>query len=119
MWSGTSTGGRVLYLLLYIHCIYNSEHLQFKFIFSFHSNVKELSEQFRSGFVDNALMPTFEYSDPSSVAAEDYSAWFKQYGHKVPGNLTECDLEKEMQKVNMSAVDSVESFCLCVFFFKD
>uniref|UniRef100_A0A671W6U2 Transporter n=1 Tax=Sparus aurata TaxID=8175 RepID=A0A671W6U2_SPAAU len=33
-----------------------------------------------------------------AVEVKDYTAWFKQYGNMVPGNLTECDLEKEMQK---------------------
>uniref|UniRef100_A0A671W498 Transporter n=1 Tax=Sparus aurata TaxID=8175 RepID=A0A671W498_SPAAU len=40
----------------------------------------------------------FDYSNPSAVEVKDYTAWFKQYGNMVPGNLTECDLEKEMQK---------------------
>ncbi|CAJ1080830.1 sodium-dependent neutral amino acid transporter B(0)AT2-like [Xyrichtys novacula] len=62
------------------------------------SNMKELSEQFRQGFVDQTLMPTFDYSDPSSVVLEDYNTWFKQHGLMVPGNMTECNLEKEMQK---------------------
>nr|XP_046233087.1 sodium-dependent neutral amino acid transporter B(0)AT2-like [Scatophagus argus]XP_046233088.1 sodium-dependent neutral amino acid transporter B(0)AT2-like [Scatophagus argus] len=62
------------------------------------SNMKTFSDQFHSGVVDQNLIPAFNYSDPSSVALEDYSAWFKQYGNSVPGNLTECDLEKEMQK---------------------
>ncbi|XP_008301095.1 sodium-dependent neutral amino acid transporter B(0)AT2-like [Stegastes partitus] len=61
------------------------------------SNLKELSEQFHSGYVDGSLMPEFNYSDPRSVALEGYRSWFKQYGSKVPGNLTDCDLEKEMQ----------------------
>nr|XP_046234014.1 sodium-dependent neutral amino acid transporter B(0)AT2-like [Scatophagus argus] len=61
-------------------------------------NMKTFSDQFHSGVVDQNLIPAFNYSDPSSVALEDYSAWFKQYGNSVPGNLTECDLEKEMQK---------------------
>ncbi|XP_033467650.1 sodium-dependent neutral amino acid transporter B(0)AT2-like [Epinephelus lanceolatus] len=62
------------------------------------SNIKELSEQFRSSNVEKTLMPNFDYSDPSSVALEDYRAWFNQYGSMVPGNLTDCDLEKEMQQ---------------------
>ncbi|KAM3591751.1 uncharacterized protein V6R79_006789 [Siganus canaliculatus] len=62
------------------------------------SNLQTLSDQLRSGDVDRTLIPAFNYSDPSSVAVEDYSAWFNQYGKLVPGNLTECDLEKEMQK---------------------
>lgn len=62
------------------------------------SNMKELSVHFHSGYVDQNLMPVFNYSDPESIALEDYRLWFKQYGSKVPGNLTDCDLEKEMQK---------------------
>ncbi|XP_070707487.1 sodium-dependent neutral amino acid transporter B(0)AT2-like [Pempheris klunzingeri] len=62
------------------------------------SNVKVLSEQFRSGLVDKSMMPGFDYSDPGSVALQDYRNWFTQFGKMVPGNLTECDLEKEMQK---------------------
>ncbi|XP_042363828.1 sodium-dependent neutral amino acid transporter B(0)AT2-like [Plectropomus leopardus] len=62
------------------------------------SNMKELSAQFRSSNVDVKLMPSFDYSDPGSVALEDYRAWFKQYGNMIPGNLTDCDLEKEMQQ---------------------
>ncbi|KAA8581723.1 hypothetical protein FQN60_003304 [Etheostoma spectabile] len=62
------------------------------------SNIRELSKQFHSSNVDTNLMPGFNYSDPSSVALEDYRAWFKQYGNMVPGNLTDCDLEKEMQQ---------------------
>uniref|UniRef100_A0A669B044 Transporter n=1 Tax=Oreochromis niloticus TaxID=8128 RepID=A0A669B044_ORENI len=48
--------------------------------------------------VPNNVMPLFNYSDPKSVALEDYRVWVKQYGSMVPGNLTDCDLEKEMQK---------------------
>lgn len=61
-------------------------------------NLQELSEQFRSGYVDPRLMPAFNYSDPKSVALEDYRSWFKQYGSSITGNLTDCDLEQEMQK---------------------
>ncbi|KAM4624164.1 sodium-dependent neutral amino acid transporter B(0)AT2-like isoform 1-T3 [Polymixia lowei] len=60
------------------------------------SNVEQLSEQFSNGTV--ALMPKFNYSDPGSVTLEDYREWFRLYGDKVPGSLTDCDLEKEMQK---------------------
>lgn len=62
------------------------------------SNMKKLSVQLRDGDVDKNLIPGFDYSNPSSVSIEVYSSWFKQYGNNVPGNLTECDLEKEMQK---------------------
>lgn len=60
-------------------------------------NLKVLSEH--SGYVDQNLMPSFNYSDASSVGLEDYRAWFKQHGGNISGNLTDCDLEKEMQKV--------------------
>ncbi|KAG8009095.1 Sodium-dependent neutral amino acid transporter B(0)AT2 [Nibea albiflora] len=60
------------------------------------SNLKKL-DQFSSG-LDKSLIPGFNFSDPESVTVEEYSAWFKQYGQHIPGNLTECNLEKEMQK---------------------
>ncbi|XP_069547551.1 sodium-dependent neutral amino acid transporter B(0)AT2-like [Brachyistius frenatus] len=62
------------------------------------SNLLKLSEQFHSKYVDKNMMPAFNYSNPSSVALEDYRAWFKQNGNAVPGNLTDCNLEQEMQK---------------------
>uniref|UniRef100_A0A669E8I8 Transporter n=1 Tax=Oreochromis niloticus TaxID=8128 RepID=A0A669E8I8_ORENI len=58
----------------------------------------DLSKHFHEGLVPNNVMPLFNYSDPKSVALEDYRVWVKQYGSMVPGNLTDCDLEKEMQK---------------------
>ncbi|XP_023255919.1 sodium-dependent neutral amino acid transporter B(0)AT2-like [Seriola lalandi dorsalis] len=61
-------------------------------------NMNELSEQFHSGHVDENLMPNFNYSIPSSVHVQRYRAWFKEHGNNVPGNLTDCDLEQEMQK---------------------
>uniref|UniRef100_A0A3Q3VMN0 Transporter n=1 Tax=Mola mola TaxID=94237 RepID=A0A3Q3VMN0_MOLML len=62
------------------------------------SNVKRLSDQLHSSEVDITFIPSFNYSKSSSVDIEEYSTWFKQYGSKIPGNLTDCDLEKEMQK---------------------
>ncbi|KAL3967548.1 prostaglandin F2 receptor negative regulator [Sarotherodon galilaeus] len=62
------------------------------------SNLNDLSEHFHDGLVPNNLMPPFNYSDPKSVVLEDYRVWVKQYGSMVHGNLTDCDLEKEMQK---------------------
>lgn len=62
------------------------------------SNLNDLSKHFHEGLVPNNVMPPFNYSDPKSVALEDYRVWVKQYGSMVPGNLTDCDLEKEMQK---------------------
>ncbi|XP_058477002.1 sodium-dependent neutral amino acid transporter B(0)AT2-like isoform X2 [Solea solea] len=62
------------------------------------SNVEKLSEQIGSSHVNGRWMPTFNYSAPISVDLEQYRAWFKEHGNKIPGNLTDCDLEKEMQK---------------------
>ncbi|XP_072229286.1 sodium-dependent neutral amino acid transporter B(0)AT2-like [Leuresthes tenuis] len=61
------------------------------------SNLKVLSELYNCSYVDQSLMPVFCDSDPKSVTVEDYTAWFQQSGHKIPGNFTECDLKKEMQ----------------------
>ncbi|KAM7381845.1 hypothetical protein PAMA_012620 [Pampus argenteus] len=61
-------------------------------------NVKQLTVQINSGYIHHTMMPSFNYSDPSSVAVEDYRAWFKQQGKNVTGSLTDCDLEQEMQK---------------------
>lgn len=62
------------------------------------SNMMLLSEGLDSGRVNPSLMPKFNLSDPSSVAPDDYTSWFKQYGSQIPGNLTKCSLEEEMQK---------------------
>lgn len=61
------------------------------------SNLIDLSEGFHGGQVDVSLMPKFNFSDPASVAPEHYTSWFMQHGAKIPINLTECSLEKEMQ----------------------
>lgn len=74
--------------------------------------MNELADQLLSGDVEPHLIPTFNYSDPETVSFQDYAAWFKQYGTKA-GNFTECDMEKEMQKV-------IKFVCLLwkvVFFF--
>uniref|UniRef100_A0A8C5GVX1 Transporter n=1 Tax=Gouania willdenowi TaxID=441366 RepID=A0A8C5GVX1_GOUWI len=62
------------------------------------SNTEELVELFNNGFVDHSLMPAFNYSDSASVDVDDYRSWFKQFGSKIPVNLSDCDFEKEMQK---------------------
>lgn len=62
------------------------------------SNMMLLSEGLDSGRVNPSLKPKFNLSDPGSVAPDDYTSWFKQYGSQIPGNLTKCSLEEEMQK---------------------
>lgn len=70
----------------------------FLFLF-FLRNLENVSLLLFTGEVDRNLRPTFDFLNPSSVAVKDYNAWFNQYGNSFPGNITECDLEKEMQKV--------------------
>lgn len=65
----------------------------------FLSNVKQLSELVNSGLVDTTVMPHFNYSDPRSVALEEYRDWFKTHGNTIKANITDCNLEQEMQKV--------------------
>lgn len=84
-------------ILLSELCSYHRVFLSFSLL----SNMKKLSDQLRSSDIEKILIPSFDYSNPSSVALEDYSAWFKEHGHRIPGNFTECDLEKEMQKVKV------------------
>ncbi|XP_028989906.1 sodium-dependent neutral amino acid transporter B(0)AT2-like [Betta splendens] len=62
------------------------------------SNLNLLSTHISS--MDQNLIPKFDYSDPSSVAVEDYRGWLKQLGNgtNILGNLTDCDLEEEMKK---------------------
>ncbi|KAK2820215.1 hypothetical protein Q5P01_023174 [Channa striata] len=51
-----------------------------------------------SGDVDKTLLPSFNYSDPTSVGLEDYRAWFKLNGSGVLANLTDCDMETNMNQ---------------------
>lgn len=62
-------------------------------------NLEKVSLLLISGEMDGNLSPTFDFSNSNSVAIKDYNAWFNQYGKSMSGNLTDCDLEKEMQKV--------------------
>lgn len=70
------------------------------------SNLKELSELVSSGNLPDSLLPNFRYTDdPSSVDLQAYRSWFQQHGNNITGNLTDCDLEKEMQKVKTDFLD--------------
>ncbi|XP_034049824.1 sodium-dependent neutral amino acid transporter B(0)AT2-like [Thalassophryne amazonica] len=62
------------------------------------SNVKQLSHQIDGGYLDQNMIPNFNFSHPESVALTDYRTWFSHYGNIVAGNITDCDLEKEMQQ---------------------
>ena len=43
--------------------------------------------------------PEFNLSDPGSVSIGEYREWYSHYGSLVGPNITECNLEKEMNKV--------------------
>ncbi|XP_077358759.1 sodium-dependent neutral amino acid transporter B(0)AT2-like [Festucalex cinctus] len=62
------------------------------------SNLNVLLEQAQNGFMDQSMLPSFNHSDPGSFGLEAYRNWFEQHGSHVPVNLSDCDLEKEMQK---------------------
>ena len=88
------------------------------------SNVEQLSEQFQNSQVDISRMPSFNYSAPSSVSLEDYRSWFKLHGGHIPGNLTNCDLELEMQKVrtfwtNVNKKHLTSVFCVTYIVYKN
>lgn len=69
----------------------------------------------RSSPIDATWIPTFDYTNPSSVDIADYRAWFKGNGHHIPGNLTDCDLEKEMQKVSRGITNKTKTSPLYEF----
>lgn len=85
------------------------------FLWSVLSNVEKLAAQILSGSIETHEIPTFNWSNPKTVAIQDYTAWFQQHGNASAGTFTECDLEKEMQKVIKFAL----SFFCCFFFHAD
>eukprot|EP00066_Takifugu_rubripes_P012942 XP_011602208.1 PREDICTED: sodium-dependent neutral amino acid transporter B(0)AT2-like [Takifugu rubripes] len=62
------------------------------------SNLHKIKLQNLNGKVDNGLISTLDFLHPSSVTLKDYNTWFNQNENSFPGNLTACDLEKELQK---------------------
>ncbi|XP_015237892.1 PREDICTED: sodium-dependent neutral amino acid transporter B(0)AT2-like isoform X1 [Cyprinodon variegatus] len=62
------------------------------------NNARKLLQQYNEGLVSQGHMPTFNYSDPGSLSVDSYRNWFQKHVKTIPGNVTECDLEKEMQK---------------------
>ncbi|XP_030649417.1 sodium-dependent neutral amino acid transporter B(0)AT2 [Chanos chanos] len=61
------------------------------------TNVGLLSEMTQAGSAQH-WWPWFNVSDPRSVGLQDYREWYKHYGSLVGTNITDCDLEKEMNK---------------------
>ncbi|KAM9774291.1 sodium-dependent neutral amino acid transporter B(0)AT2-like [Syngnathus typhle] len=62
------------------------------------SNLKLLLAQVQNGDVDQNMLPSFNHSDLGSLGLVAYRDWFKQHGSHIPGNLTDCNPEKEMEK---------------------
>ncbi|XP_056262408.1 sodium-dependent neutral amino acid transporter B(0)AT2 [Pseudoliparis swirei] len=48
--------------------------------------------------VDGVGWPWINMTDPSSVSLDEYREWFSLHGATVGPNLTDCSLEKEMNK---------------------
>lgn len=42
--------------------------------------------------------PWFNMTDPSSVSIAEYREWYEHYGSLVGANITDCNLEKEMNE---------------------
>lgn len=47
-------------------------------------------------------------TDPSSVSITDYREWYSHYSSMVGPNITDCSLEKEMNKVRDGLTDRYE-----------
>ncbi|KAK0150180.1 Sodium-dependent neutral amino acid transporter SLC6A17 [Merluccius polli] len=62
------------------------------------SNVEKFSQQNVTAWENQTWVPSFNFSDPGSVGMEEYRSWFLAHKAAIPVNLTDCDLEKEMQK---------------------
>ena len=62
------------------------------------SNLGLLGEE-ASHWSEQPWWPQFNVSDPSSVSIGEYQEWFSHYGSLAGPNITDCDLDKEMNKV--------------------
>ncbi|CAL8283514.1 unnamed protein product [Merluccius merluccius] len=62
------------------------------------SNVEKFSQQNVTAWENQRWIPNFNFYDPGSVGMEEYGSWLLAHSAEIPVNLTECDLEKEMQK---------------------
>lgn len=57
-----------------------------------------MSEMVTSGTAQ-PWWPLFNMSDPRSIEVKDYQEWYRHYGSLLGSNITDCDLEREMNKV--------------------
>jgi len=62
------------------------------------SNVARMAEMAATGSSQH-WWPWFNISDPKSVSIHDYREWYSHYGSLLGSNITDCDLEREMSKV--------------------
>ncbi|KAF5903262.1 sodium-dependent neutral amino acid transporter B(0)AT2-like, partial [Clarias magur] len=60
-------------------------------------NVSKMSEMAASGAAQ-PWWPWFNMSDPRSIEVKDYQEWYRHYGSLLGSNITDCDLEREMNK---------------------
>uniref|UniRef100_A0A8B9RM95 Transporter n=1 Tax=Astyanax mexicanus TaxID=7994 RepID=A0A8B9RM95_ASTMX len=61
------------------------------------TNVGKMAEMAASGSSEH-WWPWFNMSDPKSVDLQDYRQWYSHYGNQLGPNITDCDLEQEMNK---------------------
>ncbi|KAL4658281.1 sodium-dependent neutral amino acid transporter B(0)AT2-like [Arapaima gigas] len=61
-------------------------------------NVDRLAEFLRQNPSHPAWVPWMNMSEPRSVSLPQYRDWFLRYGAQLGGNITDCNLEKEMNK---------------------
>lgn len=61
-------------------------------------NVSKMSELAASGTAPH-WWPWFNMSNPRSVELKDYQEWYTLYGSSLGSNITNCDVEREMNKV--------------------
>ncbi|XP_062874652.1 sodium-dependent neutral amino acid transporter B(0)AT2 [Trichomycterus rosablanca] len=61
------------------------------------TNVGKMAEMAASGSADH-WWPWFNMSDPKSVDLQDYREWYRHYGSLLGPNVTDCNVEREMNK---------------------
>lgn len=48
---------------------------------------------------DRRWWPWFNMTDPRSVDLQDYREWYSHYGSLLGSNISDCNIEREMNKV--------------------
>ncbi|XP_072549123.1 sodium-dependent neutral amino acid transporter B(0)AT2 [Salminus brasiliensis] len=61
------------------------------------TNVGTMAEMAASGSSEH-WWPWFNMSNPKSVDLQDYRQWYSQFGKLLGPNITDCDLQQEMNK---------------------